>query len=45
MKILLLEDDVMLNRAITKYLQSTGHEVRTARDGNNCLRILDQESF
>ncbi len=45
MKILLLEDDVMLNRAITQYLQSTGHEVRTARDGNNCLRILDQESF
>lgn len=45
MKILLLEDDVMLNRAITQYLQSTGHEVRTARDGNNCLRILDEESF
>jgi len=45
MKILLLEDDVMLNRAITKYLQSTGHNIRTARDGNNCLRILDEETF
>jgi len=45
MKILLLEDDVMLNRAITQYLQSTGHNIRTARDGNNCLRILDEESF
>ncbi len=45
MKILLLEDDVMLNRAITQYLQSTGHEIRTVRDGNNCLRILDEEDF
>ncbi|WP_122893962.1 response regulator transcription factor [Arcobacter peruensis] len=45
MKILLLEDDVMLNRAITQYLQSTNHEVRTARDGTNCLRILDEEAF
>ena len=45
MKILLLEDDVMLNRAITQYLQSTNHEVRTARDGTNCLRILEEEEF
>jgi len=45
MKILLLEDDVMLNRAITQYLQQTGHEIRSARDGNNCLRILDEETF
>ena len=45
MKILLLEDDVMLNRAIMQYLQSTGHTVRTARDGTNCLRILDEEDF
>lgn len=44
MKILLLEDDVMLNRAITQYLQQTGHEIRTARDGQNCLRILEEES-
>lgn len=43
MKILLLDDDVMLNRAITRYLQQTGHEVRTVRDGANCLRILDEE--
>ncbi|MFA9374288.1 MAG: response regulator transcription factor [Poseidonibacter sp.] len=45
MKILLLEDDVMLNRAITQYLQSTGHELRTVRDGTNCLRILENENF
>ena len=45
MKILLLEDDVMLNRAITQYLQSTGHELRTVRDGTNCLRILEDENF
>lgn len=45
MKILLLEDDIMLNRAITKYLQSTGHNIRTTRDGSNCLEILEEESF
>lgn len=45
MNILLLEDDVMLNRAITQYLQSTEHYVKSARDGNNCLRILEEESF
>lgn len=45
MKILLLEDDVMLNRAITQFLQSKKYEVRSARDGNNCLRILDMEEF
>ena len=45
MKILLLEDDVMLNRSITQYLQSTSHQVRTARNGLSCLEILDEESF
>ena len=45
MKILLLEDDVMLNRAITQYLQTTNHSVRTVRDGTNCLRIIDEEEF
>lgn len=44
MRILLLEDDVMLNRSITQYLQSTNHEVRTVRDGRNCLRILEDEN-
>ena len=39
MKILLLEDDVMLNRAITQYLQSTNHSVRTTRDGTNCQEL------
>ena len=45
MKILLLEDDVMLNRAITQYLQSINHSVRTTRDGTNCLRIIEEEDF
>lgn len=45
MKILLLEDDVMLNRAITQYLQFTNHSVRTVRDGTNCLRIIEEEEF
>lgn len=45
MKILLLEDDVMLNKAITKYLESTGHIVKYARDGTTCVSILNEEKF
>jgi len=45
MKILLLEDDVMLNRAITQYLQTKNHSVRTTRDGTNCLKVIDEEDF
>ena len=45
MKILLLEDDVMLNRAITKFLQVTGYNIRSTRDGNSCLSILEEEDF
>ena len=45
MKILLLEDDVMLNRAITQYLQTKNHLVRTTRDGTNCLKVIDEEDF
>ena len=45
MKILLLEDDIMLNKAITQYLESTGHAVISAMDGNSCLDILKNEKF
>lgn len=45
MKILLLEDDIMLNKAIKHYLENTGHKVVSATDGNNCLEILKAEKF
>lgn len=45
MKILLLEDDILLNEAITKYLTSIGHAMTSVRDGNICLRILEKEQF
>ena len=45
MKILLLEDDIMLNKAITQYLQSTGHAVISVMDGKNCVEILQKEKF
>lgn len=45
MKILLLEDDIMLNKAITQYLESTGHAVISATDGNGCLEVLKDEKF
>jgi len=45
MKILLLEDDLMLNNAITKYLETTGHVVNGFRDGEVALKVLNTESF
>ena len=45
MKILLLEDDIMLNSAIKKYLQTTGHIVESFRDGESALLSLNQQSF
>jgi len=45
MKILLLEDDIMLNKAIKQYLESTGHVIISAMDGNSCIEILKKESF
>jgi len=45
MKILLLEDDVMLNDAIVKYLESTGHKVKSFREGNAALETLQMQAF
>lgn len=45
MKILLLEDDILLNEAITKYLTTIGHAITSARDGNVCLEILEKVKF
>ncbi len=45
MKILLLEDDMMLNKAIKQYLESTGHAVISTTDGNRCLEVLAKERF
>lgn len=45
MKILLLEDDIMLNEAITKYLTTIGHAITSVRDGDRCLEILEKERF
>ena len=45
MKILLLEDDLMLNEMINEYLTSTGHVVKSTTRGEDCLNILDEEKF
>lgn len=45
MKILLLEDDILLNESITKYLTTVGHAMTSVRDGNICLEILQKEKF
>lgn len=45
MKILLLEDDILLNEAITKYLFSEGHDITPVRDGNVCLDVLHEKTF
>ncbi|RXJ87731.1 response regulator transcription factor [Arcobacter sp. CECT 8985] len=45
MKILLLEDDIMLNNAIKQYLESVNHAIISTRDGKTCLDILEDNKF
>jgi len=45
MKILLLEDDILLNAAISTYFTSIGHLMTSVRDGNVCWDILEKEEF
>ncbi len=45
MKILLLEDDIMLNKAIKQYLETTGHAIVSTITGNSCIKKLDEEIF
>ena len=45
MKILLLDDDIMLNEAITQYLTSVGHAVTSVKDGQECIDTLKTEVF
>ena len=45
MKILLVEDDIMLNEMITEYLTSTGHAIKNAKTGTESLDILKKEKF
>lgn len=45
MKVLLLEDDVMLNEAITEYLQTQRHRVVSVGDGMRALERTLEEPF
>ncbi|QKF66117.1 two-component system response regulator [Arcobacter venerupis] len=45
MKILLVEDDIMLNEMITEYIASTGHMIISAKTGMESLEILEKEKF
>ncbi len=45
MKILLVEDVIMLNEMITEYLASTGHAITSAKSGNESLKILNEQKF
>jgi len=45
MKILLLEDDHLLNEAIGKYLTIKGHLVDSFRSGSCALKSIKEESF
>ena len=40
MKILLIDDDVMLRRTVARVLQSAGHDVTTAQDGLDGMRMF-----
>lgn len=41
MKILLLEDDIILNDTISSYLEFTGHDVQSCDDGERAIHVID----
>ena len=45
MKILLLEDEKLLNDAITKFLTIDGHAIETYRDGQSALDAFEYQNF
>lgn len=45
MKILLLEDDLMLSSAIKQYLETTGHIVVAFRDGESAFNSLQEQVY
>ncbi len=45
MKILLLEDEVMLNESICEYLESDGHQVESFFDGLEALDAIKKNSY
>lgn len=45
MKILLLEDDPILNKTISEYLESTGHKIENFRKGNSALKALQTKEY
>lgn len=45
MKILLVEDDIMLNEMIAEYISSTGHVITSAKTGIEALDILSSQKF
>ena len=45
MKILLVEDNIMLNEMIAEYITSTGHIIKSVKTGTESLQILEKEKF
>ena len=45
MKILLVEDDIMLNEMSAEYITSTGHIIKSVKTGTESLQILEKEKF
>lgn len=45
MKILLLEDEILLNKTIMEYLQSVGHVVESFREGKSALTAIEENSY
>lgn len=45
MKILLLEDEIMLNESICEYLESDGHKVESFVDGSDAFEAIKKSSY
>jgi len=45
MKILLLEDDMMLHMTIVEYLETVGHTLESFREGDSALEALQTHTY
>lgn len=45
MKILIIEDDILLEETLGRRLRDLGHEVLLAENGNEALQVFEQEAL
>lgn len=45
MKILIIEDEILIQQSLKKIISKRGHEVSTASSGQDALKLINNEKF